>query len=172
MHRLAEAKGAVENLLSECYIRRDRVALITFRGVEATLELPPTRSLVLARRRLAGLPGGGGTPLAAGLDLAHQLIGQLQQAGENPMAIFMTDAKANIARDGSASRLQAQTDAEQSARALAETGARLLFVDTATRPRPIAARLADVMRARYLPLPQLNTRRLPETYPTGFIYNV
>lgn len=168
MHRLAEAKGAVENLLAECYVRRDQVALITFRGTEATLDLPPTRSLVRARRRLAGLPGGGGTPLAAGLDLANQLIRQLQQAGESPMAIFMTDAKANIARDGTASRMQAQTDAEQSARLLAETGARLLFVDTATRPRPIAARLAEVMHARYLPLPQLDTTRLPSAYtPTS-----
>jgi len=64
INRLAEAKGAVELLLAECYVRRDQVALISFRGTEAELLLSPTRSLVRAKRSLAALPGGGGTPLA------------------------------------------------------------------------------------------------------------
>ena len=68
LHRLAEAKGAIELLLAQCYIRRDQVAVIAFRGRAAEVLLPPTRSLVRARRSLAGLPGGGGTPLAAGID--------------------------------------------------------------------------------------------------------
>ena len=73
LHRLAEAKGAIELLLADCYVRRDRVALIAFRGKTAELLLPPTRSLVRAKRSLAGLPGGGGTPLAAALDAAVAL---------------------------------------------------------------------------------------------------
>lgn len=73
LNRLAEAKGAVELLLADCYVRRDRVALLAFRGSAAELLLPPTRSLVRAKRSLAGLPGGGGTPLAAGLDAALAL---------------------------------------------------------------------------------------------------
>ena len=63
--RLAEAKGAVELLLAEAYVKRAYVALVAFRGTTAELLLPPTRSLVRAKRGLAGLPGGGGTPLAA-----------------------------------------------------------------------------------------------------------
>ena len=156
MHRLAEAKGAVESLLAECYVRRDRVALITFRGDEATLELPPTRSLVRARRALVGLPGGGGTPLAAGFDLAADVLERLAQGGENPLGVFMTDASANVARDGTGGRAAARADAEQGAARLARIGARLLFVDTAPRPRPDAARFAALMRARYLALPQLD----------------
>ncbi len=65
MHRLAEAKGAVEMLLADCYVRRDRVALVAFRGRNAELELPPTRSLTRAKRSLARLPGGGGNSSSA-----------------------------------------------------------------------------------------------------------
>ncbi len=71
LHRLAEAKGAVELVLAECYVRRDEVALIAFRGTAAEVMLPPTRSLARAKRTLAGLPGGGGTPLASGIDAAR-----------------------------------------------------------------------------------------------------
>ena len=70
---LAEAKGAVELLLADCYVRRDQVALIAFRGHGATLLLPPTGSLLRAKRSLAGLPGGGPTPLAAGIEAAMAL---------------------------------------------------------------------------------------------------
>ena len=65
--RLAETKGAIELMLAEAYVRREQVALIAFRGDKAEILLPPTRSLVQAKRRLAALPGGGGTPLASGL---------------------------------------------------------------------------------------------------------
>ena len=156
MHRLAEAKGAVESLLAECYVRRDRVSLITFRGTEATLDLSPTRSLVRARRALVGLPGGGGTPLAAGLELAADVLERLIKGGESPVGVFMTDARGNIARDGTPSREAARHDAERSAARLAALGVRLLFVDTAPRPRPDARHLAASMRARYLALPQLD----------------
>jgi magnesium chelatase subunit D len=70
LHRLAEAKGAVESLLADCYVRRDRVALMAFRGKGCELILPPTRSLTRAKRSLAGLPGGGGTPMATAIDAA------------------------------------------------------------------------------------------------------
>lgn len=162
LHRLAEAKGAVELLLAECYVRRDRVAMISFRGDSAQLELPPTRSLVRAKRELAQLPGGGGTPLASGLDLAFQVVHQLKQAGETPVVIIMTDGKANIARDGSASRTQAMEDAHHAARQLANSDARILFVDTAPRARPQARELASILQARYLPLPAFDAQAVPE----------
>ncbi len=162
LHRLAEAKGAIELLLAECYVRRDRVAMISFRGDSAQLELAPTRSLVRAKRELAQLPGGGGTPLASGLDLAFQVVHQLKQAGETPVVIIMTDGKANIARDGSASRSQAMEDAHHAAGQLANTNARCLFVDTAPRARPQARELASILQARYLPLPAFDAQAVPE----------
>ena len=65
LNRLAEVKGAVELMLAEGYARRDRVALIAFRGTGAELLLPPTHALARARRAIAGMPAGGGTPVAA-----------------------------------------------------------------------------------------------------------
>lgn len=161
LHRLAEAKGAIELLLAECYVRRDRVAMISFKGCAANLELPPTRSLVRAKRRLSGLPGGGATPLAAGLDLTVQVVRQLKQAGETPVVVIMTDGKANIARDGEASRARAMEDAEQAARQLAMQSVRTMFIDTSPRARPQAAQLAALMQARYLPLPPGGARKVP-----------
>ncbi len=153
LHRLAEAKGAVELLLNECYVRRDQVAVIAFRGTQADLLLPPTRSLVCAKRRLSGLPGGGGTPLASALDAAASLVGALQRRGQSPAVVLLTDGRANVARDGSGGRERAQQDALQSARLLAGLGAPLLLIDTAPKAQREAAELAQAMRANYLPLP-------------------
>ena len=153
LHRLAEAKGAVELLLADCYARRDHVAVIGFRGSAAQLLLPPTRSLVRARRSLAGLPGGGGTPLAAGLDAARQLAELVRRGGATPLLVVLTDGRANIARDAQPGRERAQADALQAARALAGLGCAALLVDTSPQPSPAAQTLALAMNARYLALP-------------------
>ncbi len=153
LNRLAEAKGAVELLLADCYVRRDQVALIAFRGTDAALLLPPTRSLVRAKRSLAALPGGGGTPLATAFDLAAEVADGLRRRGVSPLVVLLTDGRANVARDGSGGRERAQADAQAAARRLGALMLPLLFIDTAPRPQPEAAALAQVMRARYLPLP-------------------
>ena len=154
LHRLAEAKGAVEQLLADCYARRDQVAVLGFRGSGAQLLLPPTRSLVRARRSLAGLPGGGGTPLAAGLDAARALVESVRRGGATPLVVVLTDGRANIARDGQPGRERAQTEALQAARALAALSCACLLVDTSPQPAPAAQQIASAMNARYLALPQ------------------
>jgi magnesium chelatase subunit D len=153
LHRLAEAKGAVELLLADCYVRRDQVALIAFRGVGAELLLPPTRSLARAKRSLAGLPGGGGTPLAAGLDAAYALADLIKRKGQTPTVILLTDGRPNIARDGAPGRPRAEQDAISAARQLRAAGMSSVLVDTSPRPGPLAAQFAKEMGARYLPLP-------------------
>ncbi|MBT9455497.1 MAG: magnesium chelatase subunit D [Burkholderiaceae bacterium] len=155
LSRLAEAKGAVELLLADCYVRRDRVALIAFRGESAQTLLAPTRSLVRARRSLSALPGGGGTPLAAGIDAACAL-GQSVQArdGAQALLVFLTDARANIASDGSPGRALAMQDALAAAARLRAQGLRSVLIDTSPRPQPQAVALAQAMAARYVPLPQ------------------
>jgi magnesium chelatase subunit D len=153
LQRLAEAKGAVELLLAECYVRRDRVALLAFRGQTAELLLPPTGSLVRAKRSLAGLPGGGGTPVAAAIDAACLLADAVRRRGQTPSIVFLTDGRANIARDGTAGRARAEEDALSAARQLRIGGFAALLLDTSPRPAPQAERLAAAMGARYRPLP-------------------
>ena len=154
LSRLAEAKGAVELLLAEAYVKRAEVALVAFRGTTAELLLPPTRSLARARRALAELPGGGGTPLAAGLDAARDLAERARARGRTPFVVVLTDGRANIAADGSASRKVAAADATAAARAIGAAGIAGAFVDISARPGPEGAALAAAMRARYLPLPR------------------
>jgi magnesium chelatase subunit D len=160
LHRLAEAKGAVELLLADCYIRRDQVALITFRGSSAELLLPPTRSLARAKRSLAGLPGGGGTPLAAGLEAAFALADSIRRKGQTPTVIVLTDGRANIARDGGQGRPRAEEDAISAARQLRAAGIAAVLVDTSPRPGNSGKTFAKEMGARYLPLPHADATTL------------
>jgi magnesium chelatase subunit D len=158
--RLAEAKGAIELLLAQAYARRDHVALIAFRGTAAELLLPPTRSLVQTKRRLASLPGGGGTPLAAGLKMAFELANQTRARGMTPTVALLTDGRGNIALDGTPNRDTAETDALRLSRALRAANIPSLVIDIATRPQAALRRMAETLDAPYLPLPRADAHRL------------
>ncbi|NEV65060.1 magnesium chelatase subunit D [Thiorhodococcus minor] len=160
LHRLSEAKGAVELLLADCYVRRDKVALVAFRGKEAEVLLPPTRSLVRAKRSLAGLPGGGGTPLASGIDLGMLMADSIQRRGGTPVLILMTDGRANVARDGTGGRARAGEEATAAARAVRALEITSLLIDTSPRPRQEGRELAQEMGATYLPLPHADATSL------------
>ncbi|RVT40234.1 magnesium chelatase subunit D [Sphingobium algorifonticola] len=152
--RLAEAKGAVERLLADAYVKRAQVALVAFRGTGADVLLPPTRSLTRARRSLGDLPGGGGTPLAAGLHAAHDVAQAARARGRSPFIVVLTDGRANVARDGAMVQAVAQADAETAARIIGASAIPSAFVDISPRPRREGAELAAMMGARYLPLPR------------------
>ncbi len=160
LNRLAEAKGAVELLLADCYVRRDSVAVLAFRGQTAELILPPTRSLARAKRSLAGLPGGGGTPLAHAIDAAILLADQLRKKGETPIVVLMTDGKGNIARDGRPGRAQATADALAAATEMRLRGFSTLLVDTSPQAQDAAKNLAQAMGAQYLALPYAGANSL------------
>lgn len=160
LHRLAEAKGAVELLLAECYVRRDRVAVLAFRGGGTELLLPPTRSLTRAKRSLGALPGGGGTPLASGIAAAADLASQLTRGGDSATVVLLTDGRANIARDGSPGRAQAQHDALAAAQRFRTEGLSALLIDTSPQPSDAARILAEAMDAAYLPLPHAGAESL------------
>jgi magnesium chelatase subunit D len=156
INRLAEAKGAIEYLLADSYVRRDQVALIAFRGKTAELLLPPTRSLVRAKRALARLPGGGATPLSMALDLASELAAQIKRRSASPALVLLTDGGANIARDGSPGRPAAERESLDAARQIAMLRLQALVIDTAPRASAFAASLAGAMSARYVALPYAN----------------
>lgn len=160
MARLAEAKGAVELLLGQAYARRDHVSLIAFRGRAAELILPPTRSLVQTKRRLAGLPGGGGTPLAAGLELAMATADRASARGLTPTIALLTDGRGNIALDGSADRVVAEADALRLAAAIRRIAVPTVVIDTANRPQPGLRTLAAALGANYIALPRADAHRL------------
>ena len=160
LYRLAEAKGAIELLLAECYVRRDQVAVLAFRGTAAEVILPPTRSLVRAKRGLAGLPGGGGTPLAAALDAAAAMAARVRRTGGTPVVVLLTDGRANVGRDGLGGRARAQDEALAAARALRAQGGSVIVIDTSVRPEPAARALALAAGARYLALPQADAAAL------------
>ncbi|MEM6304663.1 MAG: magnesium chelatase subunit D [Pseudomonadota bacterium] len=160
--RLGEAKGAVELLLAQAYARRDHVALIGFRGQKAELLLPPTRSLVQTKRRLADLPGGGATPLAAGLSAALVEAQQARRKGLTPTLVLLTDGRCNVALDGSADRAQAAADAQAQAQALRLAGVESIVIDTANRPSNALKTLSTALGAHYLPLPRADAAKLSE----------
>jgi magnesium chelatase subunit D len=152
--RLAEAKGAVETILAECYVRRDRVALVAFRSKTAEVLLPPTRSLERAKRALAGLPGGGGTPLASGLDEAFTLAVNVRRGGGSPIVILLTDGRANVTRAGEGNKVKALEEMQSAARLFAAEGFEAMLIDVSPDPQKSARVLSSAMQATYFPMPR------------------
>ncbi|MEM7296045.1 MAG: magnesium chelatase subunit D [Pseudomonadota bacterium] len=165
--RLAEAKGAVELLLAEAYARRDYVSLVSFRGVDAELLLPPTRSLVQTKRRLAALPGGGGTPLAAGLHLATKVGLQARARGMTPTVALLTDGRANVTLAGMTERTQARAEARDMASQIRRLALSSLVIDMGKRPERSLSELAALLSAPYVPLPRANARGLSQVVATA-----
>ena len=97
--RMGAVKGAVLSLLLDAYQRRDKVGMITFRGSAARVLLPPTSSVEAAAARLAELPTGGRTPLAAGLLRAHEVLRteRLRDPDRRPLLVVVTDGRATPA---------------------------------------------------------------------------
>ncbi len=165
--RLAESKGAVELMLAQAYVTRSEVALVAFRGGTAELLLPPTRSLTRARRMLAELPGGGGTPLAMGLNAARECAEAAMARGRSASLVILTDGRANIAADGTPGRAQAGLDADAAAKAIFARGIDALVVDISARPGPEGAALARAMGGRFLALPRADARMISQAITTA-----
>jgi len=107
--RSATVSTVALSLLRDSYRRRDRIALLTFRGREATVVVPPTRSVGLAARRLGALPVGGQTPLAAGLEAAGELARRerWREPDRRPLLVVVTDGRATGGSDALARARQA-----------------------------------------------------------------
>jgi magnesium chelatase subunit D len=150
--RSAAVSTAALSLLDDAYRRRDKVALLTFRGDGATVVVPPTSSVELAARRLRDLPVGGRTPLAAGLEAVRQLVRRerWRDPARRPIVVVITDARATGGR-------AAVAEANRSAAALARTGATSIVVDAEEGPvrLGLAAEIAGHLNAELVTIPGL-----------------
>jgi magnesium chelatase subunit D len=158
--RMEAAKGAVLSLLLDAYQRRDRVALVTFRGEGAEVALRPTASVEVARARLAALPTGGRTPLAAGMVAALDLAvaADRQAGGRRPLLVLVSDGRATAGPAG-ADPLEA---AREAAVAIRRRGVAAVVVDAEHGPTRLglAAELAAAMGARHLRVAELTAGTL------------
>jgi magnesium chelatase subunit D len=150
--RLAVVTAAVLSLLEDAYQRRDRVGLITFRGAGAAVVLPPTSSVDVGAGRLASLPVGGRTPLAAGLGLAADVLRaeRRRDPDRRPLLVVVTDGRATHG-----------PDPLPVARALARTGGSAPLTSVVVDCESgyvrlgLAARLADALGAAVVGLDAL-----------------
>ena len=152
----------VELLLNESYARRDQVCVLAFRAGQAQVLLPPTRSLVRAKRALSGLPAGGGTPLASALRLSLEMAHQQVRLGVTPVLVVLSDGRANVNLQGVGGREEAQRDARAMAQAWAQHRFTALWLDTSMQPDPLAQQWAALMMARYLPMPYAPSARMAD----------
>jgi magnesium chelatase subunit D len=162
LERLGETKGAIEQLLASCYVRRDEVSLIAFRGKAAEILMQPTRSLVAAKRKLSALPGGGPTPLASGLERGLEMALAARRRGSTPIIVVLTDGSGNIALDGSADRALAGRQTETIARLYRAMGLKSICIDIARRPRDSVTSLAGLLGAELHLLRQASAARMSE----------
>ena len=145
--RIEAATGAVVGLLVDAYQRRDRVAVVTFRGDDAEVVLRPTGSVEVAKQRLASVTSGGPTPLAAGIDAALQLA---MPARDEAILVVVTDGRATAAPDG-ADPVKASLAAADRVR---RTGITAVVVDAEEGHTNLglAAQLATAMGAAHVPI--------------------
>lgn len=162
LNRIRQAKGALAFLLERSYIRRDHIALVSFRGVEAEVLLSPSQSTTRARRLLDALPVGGATPLASGLAASLQLARRATRQGRRRIVLFLfTDGRANVSMkaaglsDKLARRKLIREELEQLGAALKSASVSIVIVDTQTgyTSKGEGRALATILNAQYLLLP-------------------
>jgi len=158
--RLAEAKGAIEILLSDAYAKRDNVALISFSGLKADPLLLPTKSLVTAKKKLSSLPGGGATPLANGLLEAFNMADAARSRNIKPIIILLSDGRGNMSLDGEGDRVKAIKDTNYVASLIKRNAINNIFIDTSRRKTPIADELARELNGHYFQLPLANSNSI------------
>jgi magnesium chelatase subunit D len=161
--RMEATKGAIVSLLLDAYQRRDRVGLVVIQKETATLLLPPTNSVELARRRLENVPTGGKTPLSRGLLLGYRVLEQVrrQDAEAMPLLVLITDGQGNVAMTD----MHPQEEARQIAEQIGRRGIRCVVIDTEHEQfnRGLARQIAEAARGEYYNLGEMRAQALFST---------
>ena len=161
--RMEATKGAIMSLLVDAYQKRDRVAMVSFQRDRATLVLPPTSSVEMAKSALRDIPVGGKTPLSAGLVMAFEVIQRelLQDDEIVPMMIILTDGAGNVSLTG----MPPREEGLMVARMFAEKQIRCVVINTEheSLDRGLAQELADMLGGPCYTLRDLRADSLYDT---------
>ena len=160
-NRMRQAKGAVHALLTQAYIHRDKVSLVTFRGESAEVALPPTNSVELLRRAVDQIPTGGGTPIAATLLRTMEIAEAARRKGfKNICLVLLTDGRANIGLRGN--RQAVEQELQLLSLSLANQKIQSLVIDTQRSflSHGPGENLAGWLGGRYLYLPNASADQL------------
>ena len=160
--RMTAVKGAVASILTDAYQKRDRVAVVVFRGRESEIVVPPTNSIVLAKERMDGVPTGGKTPLADALDKSHSLIMRELSKDKKikPLLVVISDGRGNVP----CLTDKPMDDTRTMAARIAEEGYPSVVIDSETSflKLGLAQRLSDSMRSKYIKLDDLRAESLTD----------
>lgn len=161
--RMTATKGAIMSLLTDAYQRRDRVGLIVFNKDRATVVLPPTNSVILAKEALSNIPVGGKTPLSAGLIAAYDVFKHEEMSHPDmmPLMILLTDGAGNVAM----SEMPAQEEAHRVADMMKAESVRSVIINMehAAFDQGLAKKLADRLDGTCYNLADLKAETLYET---------
>ena len=159
-NRISRAKASILKLLRRSYLNRDHVAVVSFHGTSADVALPPSRSIIRARRVLDSLQMGGSTPLSAGLNCTIEMIRRYRDHHSDTSVLLFTDGHANVAmnrnnnRERVTRKMAIETEVRRLSKELQKTRSRVVVVDVQREfeSSEESRRLAEILKGKFVKL--------------------